>query len=62
MRPAHRSRLVLPTALTAAIPAGPVVVSASALKEAAEHKLLPAAAPETPDVDPEALLRELSQR
>lgn len=50
-----------PKALTNVIPAGPVVVSAAALREqATQPKLLPAPVPETPD--PESLLRELSQR
>ena len=50
-------------ALTNAIPARPVVVSAAALQEQqAQRKLLPAKVPESPSPDPETLLRELSRR
>ena len=50
-------------ALTNVIPAGPVVVSAAALKEKATQRTLSTQAiPETPEPDPESLLRELSQR
>lgn len=52
-------------ALTNAIPAGPVVVSAAALRQKeAQRSLLTGATSATPalDPDPEGLLRELSQR
>ena len=52
-----------PRALTNAIPAGPVMVSAAVLQEQeAKRKLLQEKIAETPALDPEALSRELSQR
>ena len=52
-----------PRPLAGAIPVGPVVVSAAALKmQDVQRKVLPETASERSAVDPEALLRELSYR
>ncbi len=50
------------TALTGVIPAGPVVVSATVLREREAERQRTASAINSQPLDPEVLLRELSQR